>query len=207
MEIYPKLEAVIDSYSEYSPSKEREEVLIQLVEYILDKLTTDRNLSLNFICTHNSRRSQLAQVWAQTAADYFGIPVRSFSGGVEATAFNERAVKALETSGFDIIKEGEQNPVYSIYSSADALPILVFSKIYEDKQNPHQGFAAIMTCDHADENCPFIPGADIRIPLRYEDPKAFDDTAQEAEKYLERSLQIGAELFFAFRRVRQVFTI
>jgi arsenate reductase len=204
MKVYPKIQSVIESFSEYSPSKEREEVLVQLVEYILYKLNTDVKVSLNFICTHNSRRSQLAQVWAQTAADYFGIPANCFSGGVEVTAFNERAVKALETSGFHVSHEGSINPVYSIYSSPDAKPIRSFSKIYEDKNNPQQGFAAIMTCDNADENCPYIPGADLRLPLRYLDPKAFDDTPQEAEKYLERSLQIGSELFFAFNKVSQI---
>lgn len=204
MKVYPKIQSVIESFSEYSPSKEREEVLVRLVEYILYKLNTDGKVSLNFICTHNSRRSQLAQVWAQTAADYFGIPANCFSGGVEVTAFNERAVKALEASGFHVSYEGLINPVYSIYSSPDAKPIRAFSKIYEDKHNPQQGFAAIMTCDHADENCPYIPGADLRLPLRYEDPKAFDDTDLETEKYLERSLEIGSELFFAFRKASQL---
>ena len=58
-----------------------------------------------------------------------------------------------------------------------------------------------MTCDHADENCPFIPGCDVRLPIRYEDPKAFDDTPLEAEKYDERSLQIANEMFYAFKNI------
>jgi arsenate reductase len=204
MNVYPKLNAVIESFSEYSPSKEREEILSQLVQYILNKLKTDGKVSLNFICTHNSRRSQLAQVWAQTAADYFGIPANCYSGGVEVTAFNERAVKALESLGFQIDRKVAENPVYSIKAGTDAEVILAFSKVYNDPHNAQQGFAAIMTCDHADENCPFIPGADLRIPLRYEDPKAFDDTDLETEKYLERSLEIGSELFFAFRKASQL---
>lgn len=204
MKVYPKLNAVIESFSEYSPSKEREEILSQLVQYILNKLNTDGKVSLNFICTHNSRRSQLSQVWAQTAADYFGIPATCYSGGVEVTAFNERAVKALESLGFQIDRKEAENPVYSIKAGEDAEVILAFSKVYNDIHNAQLGFAAIMTCDHADENCPFIPGADLRIPLRYEDPKAFDDTDLETEKYLERSLEIGSELFFAFRKASQL---
>lgn len=58
-----------------------------------------------------------------------------------------------------------------------------------------------MTCSHADENCPFIPGAETRIPVRYEDPKEFDDTEMESEKYDERSKQIASEMFFVFSRV------
>ncbi|RAI85011.1 low molecular weight phosphatase family protein [Algoriphagus yeomjeoni] len=201
--MFPKIQSVIDTFSRHALSAEREEMLSQLAEYILKKLQHGEKVALNFICTHNSRRSQLAQVWAQTAANYFDIPALCYSGGVEVTAFNERAVIALESSGFQISKEGSVNPTYSIYSSANSKPILTFSKTYDDKNNPQTGFAAIMTCDHADENCPFIPGADLRLPLRYLDPKAFDDTPVETEKYLERSLQIGAELFFAFSKVHQ----
>lgn len=202
--MYPKLQSVIESFAKYFPSAEREEILSQLADYIVGKLQSEGTVALNFICTHNSRRSQLAQVWGQTAADYFKIPAQCFSGGVEVTAFNERAVKALEYSGFHIKQEGSVNPLYSIQASAELKPIQAFSKTYDDKHNSEVGFAAIMTCDHADENCPFIPGADLRLPLRYLDPKAFDDTPQEAEKYLERSLQIGAELFFAFSKVSQM---
>lgn len=108
------------------------------------------------------------------------------------TAFNERAVKTLETSGFYITKEGVGNPIYSIKSGFEEGDIVAYSKIYPDPVNPDHGFAAVMTCDHADENCPFIPGVDLRIPLRYEDPKAFDDTGIEAKKYMERSLEIGS---------------
>lgn len=202
--MYPKLQTVIDNFSKYSPPKDREEILGHLADYIVEKLKRDDKVALNFICTHNSRRSQLAQVWGQTAADYFKIPVTCFSGGVEVTAFNERAVKALESSGFQINQEGKGNPIYSIHSSPESKPILAFSKLYDDSHNAKTGFAAVMTCDHADENCPYIPGADLRLPLRYLDPKAFDDTSLEAEKYLERSLQIGAELFFAFNKVNQI---
>lgn len=180
MEMYPKLQSEIDRFSEYSPSKDRQEILMRLVEYILMKMSNEGKVSLNFICTHNSRRSQLAQVWAQTAADYFGLSVQSFSGGVEVTAFNERAVTALATSGFHVSRVRELNPVYSLLSGPKAKAILGFSKLYQDIHNPQVGFAAIMTCDHADDNCPFISGADLRLPLRYLDPKAFDDTDLEA---------------------------
>ncbi|WP_339869505.1 protein-tyrosine-phosphatase [uncultured Algoriphagus sp.] len=204
MVVYPKLEAVIEGFSAYTPSKDREEILFSLVNYLVSKVKSNGKASLNFICTHNSRRSQLSQVWGQTLSDYFKIPVKCFSGGVEVTAFNERAVKALETSGFHIEMEGCENPMYSIKSGAGEEVIKAFSKVYFDQRNPDHDFAAIMTCDHADENCPFIPGADLRIPLRYEDPKAYDDTDLETEKYLERSLEIGSELFFAFSRASQL---
>ncbi len=44
----------------------------------------------------------------------------------------------------------------------------------------------------------FIAGAEKRIPITFEDPKAFDNTPQQAEKYEERSLQIATEMFYVF---------
>jgi hypothetical protein len=180
----------------------RQEHIKILANYILSKIKSGETAKLNFICTHNSRRSQFAQIWGATLADYFDLSIECYSGGVEVTEFNFRAVKALQQDGFLICKNNSPNPLYSIRTSEDAKPYFAFSKCYDDPSNPQTGFAAIMTCDHADDNCPFILGAEIRIPLRYEDPKIFDGTAQEAEKYSERSHQIGAELFLIFKEVK-----
>ena len=69
--------------------------------------------------------------------------------------------------------------------------------------NPEKDFAAVMTCSHADEHCPFIPGATARIALTYDDPKDFDDTPLESEKYRERVMQIGREILYAFSQVKR----
>jgi arsenate reductase len=182
-------------------SEDRIEKLQPLIDYIKSKREIDQAIRLNFICTHNSRRSQFSQIWAQTAADYFEITAFCYSGGVEATACNERTIHSLERSGFIISKHGHSNPIYFILHEKDARPIIVFSKLYNDVINPHGVFATIMTCSHADENCPFIPGAEVRIPVRYEDPKEFDDTNLESQKYDERSKQIASEMFYVFSRV------
>lgn len=180
---------------------DRIDILNSLVQYIKDRSAA----KLNFICTHNSRRSQLAQVWAQTAAYFYGIPVNCFSGGTETTAFNENAVNALNRQGFEVKKSRDgSNPVYSIYIAEDIKPIKTSSKLYNDPENPESSFAAIMTCSDADEKCPFIPGADIRIPLNYDDPKIFDGTGLESQKYMERSLQIASEMFYAFSKVNAI---
>jgi arsenate reductase len=121
---------------------------------------------------------------------------------VEVTAFNERAVASLERSGFRVISEGEGNPVYTVYYSENRPPIRAFSKLYDDPENRAPGFAAVMTCSDADENCPFIPGTQARIPLRYKDPKEFDGTPEEALKYDERSMQIASEMFYVFSNIK-----
>jgi protein-tyrosine phosphatase/arsenate reductase len=55
-----------------------------------------------------------------------------------------------------------------------------------------------MTCSDAEENCPFIPGVDLRIGTTYDDPKAFDGTQLQDEKYQERSSQIALECLYVF---------
>jgi arsenate reductase len=198
----PTLSTTIDQVISQDIPDERKQVLDPLITYIQEKLDQQADVNLNFICTHNSRRSQFSQIWAQTAADYYGIPVKSFSGGVEVTAFNERAVASIKRSGFKVTSEGDTNPVYTVFHSDNNEGISLFSKLFDDPVNQSDHFAAVMTCSHADENCPFIPGAEKRIPVLYEDPKAFDGTPEEANKYDERSIQIAAEMFYVFSMIK-----
>jgi len=197
-----ELQATIDSLDFKAVSEEREPVLHLLVDYIQSKLQADQPIQLNFICTHNSRRSQFSQLWAQVAAHAFDIPAMCFSGGTEATAFNERAVASIQRAGFQVTQSGTDNPLYQVTFAEKTTPLSMFSKKYDDPSSSNSGFAAIMTCSDADENCPYIPGAEKRIPLRYEDPKAFDDTEEEAVKYDERSLQIATELLYVFSNIK-----
>jgi len=184
-------------------SAERKVLLDEMAAYLQEKISNRKEIRLNFICTQNSRRSQLAQIWAQTAADYYGIEAYCYSGGVEITAFNPRAVASVKRDGFKVVQKGEENPVYFVFPGEGAEPIITFSKVYDDALNANKEFAAVMTCDHADKNCPFIPGAEKRLPLRFEDPKAFDDSPLEEKMYTDRSHQIGAEMMYLFQAVGQ----
>ena len=196
------IEQLISEFDEIPTS--RKSLLADLTSFIEGKVKSNQKVKLNFICTHNSRRSHLAQVWAQTAAYYYNIPsVECFSGGTEATAFNPRAVKAMQQAGFDITtKKDGANPVYEVRFSDVVSPLFTFSKKYNDPVNPSKDFVAIMTCSHADENCPLVSGATARIAITYDDPKDFDGTAQEEAKYNERVHEIGREILFAFSRVK-----
>ncbi|MGR3809710.1 protein-tyrosine-phosphatase [Jiulongibacter sp. NS-SX5] len=196
-----RLEQTIEKALELPISEERLKVLQVLIDYIQGKVNAHEEINLNFICTHNSRRSQFSQIWAKTAAISYGVNANCFSGGVEVTAFNVRAVDSMKRAGFEISSEGIENPIYSLSPGTDMESITAFSKLFDDKANTTENFAAVMTCSHADENCPFIPGTEKRIPVRYEDPKEFDDTPQEAEKYDERSLQIASEMFYVFAKI------
>jgi len=187
-------------------SDDRKKILQSLIQYIEDKRSQKEPVNLNFICTHNSRRSQFAQIWAQTVADHFQIPVNCYSGGVEVTAFNERAVKSIERAGFQVTGDGGDNPKYSVKHSDDGNVIIAFSKLFDDPYNQADHFAAVMTCSHADENCPFIPGTEKRISVNYEDPKEFDGTSKESEKYDERSMQIASEMYYVFSKINNSYS-
>lgn len=198
----PELISTIEKARKLEISDDRKEVLKPLINYIQTTIHQGNSINLNFICTHNSRRSQFSQIWAQTAADYFGINAKCYSGGVEVTAFNERAVESIKRYGFSVSSQGDLNPVYFVFNSDDSHPIIAFSKLFDHTVNNTKKFAAVMTCSHADENCPFIPGTEQRIPVRYDDPKEFDGTQQEAAKYDERSMQIASEMFFVFSNIK-----
>lgn len=201
----PKIENLIKELNTNTITAERKVVLQPLVEFIQEKTANDQEIRINFICTHNSRRSHLSQVWAQTMANYYGIKnVYCYSGGTEATALFPMVAETLKNQGFQIQKLSDtSNPVYAIKFSENEHPVIGFSKSYEDSFNPTSQFAAVMTCSQADGGCPFIAGAEKRVPITFEDPKAFDNTPQQTEKYAERSIQIATELFYIFAQINK----
>ena len=203
--LFSKIENTIQTFNFESIPAERKIILQPLLDYIQAKVTKHQAVRLNLICTHNSRRSHLAQVWAQTAAAHFDIEkVYSYSGGTEATALFPMIAQTLEQSGFQINRLSEgTNPIYAIKYGENEPPIIGFSKTYDNPFNPESEFAAIMTCSQADGACPFIAGAEKRIPITFEDPKAFDNTPQQEEKYQERSLQIATALFYVFSQIKK----
>lgn len=186
-------------------SDERKEILKPLIDFIQSKLEQNEPINLNFICTHNSRRSHLSQIWAQTMAEYFGIKnVFCYSGGTEATAMFPKVAETLTKQGFKIQKLSEmENPVYAVKFSENGHPLICFSKKYDDDFNPVSDFAAIMTCSNADQGCPFIPGAEKRIAVKFEDPKISDGTPGMDETYFNRSFEIASEMYFVFSKIRK----
>jgi len=202
--LFPEIEKLIKQLNPESISKQRKLILQSLANFVQLKTSNCQDIRINFICTHNSRRSHLSQVWAQTLAHYFNINnVFCYSGGTEATALYPMVTKTLQNSGFKIKTISESNnPIYSIKYANNEHPIIGFSKKLNDDFNPKSEFAAIMTCDSANETCPFVSGAEKRIPITYEDPKVFDNTPQQAIKYNERSLQIATEMLYVFSQIK-----
>jgi len=186
---------------------DRKVQLIDLSEIITQEINFNKSVDLNFICTHNSRRSQLAQIWMKTAAVYFDIDnVNTYSGGTEATAFNHRMVDALIKEGFEIEKLDEsENPKYRLRIS-DTENIL-FSKKYDHKINPATGYLAIMVCDAANESCPVVHGSKEKHGMIYKDPKEFDDSPKESKMYSEKVYEIGRELLFLMENTAAILNV
>lgn len=198
-----KLITIIDNFKERNIPEERKSILKELIDYIIEKRKSNDPIRLNFICTHNSRRSVLCQVWATTMAQYFKIKhIECYSGGTEATEVFPKIIETLSNQGF-LIKtiSGGKNPVYSLRSGFISQELLLFSKKIDDKFNPTSDFCAIMTCSTADKDCPFVSGSDKKIPIRYEDPKYFDNSPEMNQKYIEKSLEIGQEMWYIFSKI------
>ncbi len=202
--MYKSIEKTLSKIFKIRITEERKEVLAPLIQYIKHKNTEGQKIYLNFICTHNSRRSQFAQVWAKVAAEYYNITIESYSGGVEITACNSRTIDSLIRLGFSAKQSNSTvKSTYSVKWKTPLPPLKLYSKLYNDEVNPKTDFAAIMTCSNADENCPFIPGAAARIAIRYKDPKHYDNTPKETKEYDNKALEIAAEMFFVFSEVRK----
>lgn len=205
--LYPELAQYADELLKNQSdilTTERKELLLRLVDFIHNQLTEEGEVHLNFICTHNSRRSHISQIWAAAAATHFGLPnVHTYSGGTEATAFQSRAIAAMQRAGFKITTEDAEasNPVYTVLFSAQHPGTQAWSKTFDDEANPKQKFAAVMTCSDADQNCPFVPGTSLRLPLTFEDPKVADGTSFESVRYDQSVREIGKEVLWVMREV------
>jgi len=199
----PKIESI---------SEERREQLDELVEYLVEDLQKKKEVKVLAICTHNSRRSHMAQLWIETAATYYGINanndtsgvnrISAYSGGTEATAFNQNAINALKKVGFTFeMNSFGKNTIYIVSNGIDEFNS--FSKKYSHPENPKSDFVAIMVCSDADKSCPVVDGAEARFAIPYDDPRHFDDSPDKLAKYAETVEKIASEMLYTMREVKR----
>ncbi|EID99939.1 hypothetical protein [Leptospira licerasiae] len=185
-------------------SEERRKTLLQFASEIRELKLDQNYFEIVFVCTHNSRRSQIAQIFALACAEYLGLSgIGSYSGGTEVTSFHTNSVQALANIGFKIEKEEEteNNPKYLVSYKEGGIPVPAYSKLYSDFANPKKKFIAVLVCSSADEACPYVPGAKERISLPYSDPKEFDSSSEALGKYIETCETIARELLFVMDHV------
>jgi hypothetical protein len=204
--VYPPLAAYLEARSRElaSLAADRQRRLDALAALIAAGHANGGQVSLLFVCTHNARRSQMAQVWAHAIAAHHALPwLRASSGGTEATALEPRAVAALERAGFRIERlDDGPNPEYRVCFAAGAPPVVCRSKRLDAPGHTTSHRIAVMTCAEADAGCPVVPGAMARVSLPFEDPRADDGTAAETASYDACCRAIARELLHVVRRVR-----
>lgn len=204
--LFIRLKQYLDARKKESDTipKDRKTVLLSLSDAILSSFETREKANLIFVCTHNSRRSLIAQAFGAAIPHYFDFPgIKSFSGGTSVTEISPFAIQALEESGFRLENQGPpRNPKYSVWWADGSPSLQAYSKKFQDSPNPSSEFIAIMVCSQADESCPYISGAEARISLPFEDPKIADSSENPLGKYLETCDRISTELLFAFEQVK-----
>jgi arsenate reductase len=203
--LYPAVQSYLDQRrAEFDQiPAERKSQLQKIALYITSRAKAGQTSKLTFICTHNSRRSHMSQIWSAVAASDLKVAgVETFSGGTEATAFNPRAVAAIERAGLKVEKmDDTKNPKYAVRLGTAGQTLICFSKVYGDPPNPKDDFCAVMTCSQADKICPTVNGCSLRVAIPFDDPKTSDNTPEEASKYDERSAQISREMLYLFSQV------
>jgi arsenate reductase len=209
MKLYKNLNhSVLELINEFDLITEtRKQELENLALTINESITKFSKAEITVICTHNSRRSQLGQLWIKVAAIHYNIKnIYTFSGGTEATSFNFRMVNALKEYGFNVMQLDKNiNPKYHIsLGEEDESMDILYSKVYSENYNPQSNYIAIMVCSQADEGCPFVAGVYKRISLPYLDPKEFDDTEFESIKYLEKVKEIGREMLYMVSKTAKI---
>ena len=191
---------IVDKIFEMEVSNKRAIVLNEIVNYINKKRSENKISKLNFICTHNSRRSQFCQFWATFFSNYYNIRCEAYSGGTVETEVYKSVVNNIRDYGFNISFKECNNPIYSIKFKNLNLGNY-FSKFYYDFENPKNEFAAIMTCSDVENNCPFVEGSEIKFSLPYEDPKKYDKSKSEKNDYKKTSEKIASEMNYLFYKL------
>jgi arsenate reductase len=99
-----------------------------------------------FLCAHNSARSQRAEsLLRQLAGDRFKV----MSAGTEATHVRPLAIRAMEEIGVDISDQDSKTLNRYLQGLFDYV---------------------VTVCNHANEACPFFPGAKSKLHWSFEDP-------------------------------------
>lgn len=117
-------------------------------------------LTVLFLCTGNSCRSQMAEGFARSLKS---SEIDAYSAGVERHGLNPDAVRVMAEAGVDISGQSSK--------TVDELPSLRFDYV-------------VTLCGHASENCPFFPGATKRLHVGFDDPPSLAKNAKNEEERL-----------------------
>ncbi len=130
----------------------------------------NEKLSILYLCTGNSCRSQMAEAWTvHLKGDIFD----AYSAGVNPGKIDQLAVEVMAEQGIDI--SGNE------------------SKGIEDFGR--QDFDYVVTvCDNANETCPFFPAKTKRIHKSFDDPPKLAENEKDREKKLSLYRRVRDEI-------------
>jgi arsenate reductase len=211
MDLYPSLSAYLSQHEQGPPpALDRQPLLAAIRAWMQAKDQAGRPMHLLFVCVHNSRRSFLGECLAKAILAYYNrSDIQTHSAGGEATACNERTVAVLQRIGFQITATGKLanagNPIYEGRVSDSHPPFTLFSKDVVHTSLPTQNVLAITVCSNDPDGatCPWVPGAELRLPLPYTDPKFADGTPNELAAYDTAAATIARELLWTFQPFQQ----
>jgi len=113
------------------------------------------------LCTGNSCRSQMAHGYL----NYFAkTKANVYSAGIETHGLNPHAVAIMREDNIDISTHTSNH--------VDEYADVNFDYI-------------ITVCDHAQENCPYIPGSAERLHYNFSDPSKLKGTEEEVHAAFE----------------------
>lgn len=132
-----------------------------------------RKLSVLFLCSHNSARSQMAEALLRY---YGGERFEAYSAGLEPSQLNPYTVLVLHELGLN--SEGQY-----------AKDLMTF---WGGKYH----FTYLITvCDKAEAKCPIFPFATRRLYWPFEDPSSFEGSDEEKlAKFRQVRDQIAAKI-------------
>lgn len=200
---FKPISQLLDDLKHITITNERQSELNEIVNHIISKLKKNEEVNLNFLCNYNSRRSQLLQVWAKTCADYFKVPVNTYSGGLKSANIPTIVIETLKTQGFKIVSKDSNPPIYFLFFSDEKDPLILYSKHFSDPINKQRKFVSIINCKQADDHCPPMPHAEKAISLHYLDPIVFDNEEKTKEQYLKFSNDIASDMTYIFHNVKK----
>jgi len=206
--LYPILKDYVkDFHKEFrNISEERRYRLNEIASYVRQQKKQNQIAQLLFITTNQSTIGQMAQIWAETAAFYYGLNnVTTFSGGLHPDTISEKMIFALERAGYIVYTtELSGGVVYKVKYSYNLKPIIVFPKKINHKKNPDGQFMAIIIEPNANANLTEVKGAQKRLSIYYDDPQGYEGVPEEEKIYNERSRQIALEMFYVFSQLKHL---
>ena len=145
--------------------------------------SAEQKLTVLFLCTGNSCRSQMAEGWTRHLK---GDRINALSAGTEPFDLNPRAVQAMAEAGVDINGNKSQH----IDEFADTKLDWV-----------------VTVCGHAQEHCPVLPGHTRTIHVGFDDPPKLAENAASEEEAMTHYRRVRDEIRAFVEQLPDVLTL